>query len=64
MKTYTVYLPSYTHDPLPIGKLTYQLTINSAIFSRDGFDDMKFASVAAALDGIQKIYPSAFIEEE
>ena len=64
MKTYTVYLPSHTHDPLAIGTLTYQPSSNTATFTRQGKSNLTFSSMATAIDGIKAIYPNAFIEEE
>lgn len=64
MKQYTVYLPSHTHDPLEIGRLTYQPTSNTATFKRPDKSDLTYRSMASAMDGIKQIYPSAFIEED
>lgn len=64
MKTYTVYLPAHVYDPIPIGKLTHQATSNTAIFYPDGKPEIRYASVAAALNCIKQIYPTAFLEEE
>lgn len=64
MKRYNVYLPSHTHEPLFVGKLTYQATTNTAIFYGDGKPEIRYGSVAAALNGIKQIYPSAYLEED
>lgn len=63
MQTYTVYLPAHVYEPVPVGKLTYQPTTNTAIFHADGKPEIHYASVAAALNGIKQIYPNAFLEE-
>lgn len=63
LKTYTVYLPAHVYEPLPVGKLTYQATSNTAIFYPNGKPEIRYASVAAALNGIKQIYPDAFLEE-
>lgn len=64
MKKYTVYLPSHTHDPLEIGRLIHQPTSNTVTFKRPDKSDLTYRSMAAAIDGIKQIYPSAFFEEE
>lgn len=63
MQTYTVYLPAHVYEPVLVGKLTHQATSNTAIFYPDGKPEIRYTSVAAALNGIKQIYPNAFLEE-
>lgn len=63
MIRYTVYLPSHTHDPLPIGTIDYRPAANQAVLQLDGKSEEMFYSVAAAMHRVQVRYPSAFLEE-
>lgn len=63
MIRYTVYLPSHTHDPLPIGAIDYRPPANQAVLQLEGKSAETFYSVAAAMHRVQALYPSAFLEE-
>ena len=63
MTRYTIYLPSYTHDDLPIGTIEYRSASNQALLRLDGSQEKTFGSVMAALRSVQQQYPSAFLEE-
>lgn len=63
MTCYTVYLPSYTHDPLPIGSIDYRPASNQAVLRLDGDPDKTFGSVAAAMKSVRNQYPGAFLED-
>lgn len=63
MTRYTVYLPSDTHDALPIGTIHYRAATNQAILQLDGSKEQTFYSVAAAMLRVKQQYPSAFLEE-
>ncbi len=60
---YTIYLPSHTHDPLPIGAIDYRPAANQAVLQLDGSKEETFYSVAAAMSRVQRRYPTAFLEE-
>ena len=60
---YTIYLPSHTHDPLPIGAIDYRPAANQAVLQLDGSKEQTFYSVAAAMLRVKQQYPSAFLEE-
>lgn len=63
MTHYTLYLPSDTHEPLPIGTIHYRAATNQAILQLDGSKEQTFYSVAAAMLRVKQQYPSAFLEE-
>lgn len=63
MMRYTIYLPSHTHDPLPIGTIDYRPAANQAVLQLDGKSEETFYSVAAAMHRVQARYPSAFLED-
>lgn len=63
MTRYIVYLPSHTHEPLPIGTLDHRAAANQAVLQLDGSGKETFYSVAAAMSSVQRRYPSAFLEE-
>nr|DAX46225.1 MAG TPA: hypothetical protein [Caudoviricetes sp.] len=63
MTHYTLYLPSDTHEPLPIGTIDYRAAANQAILQLDGSKEQTFYSVAAAMKSVQNRYPNAFLEE-
>ena len=56
MIRYTVYLPSYTHDALPIGTIEHRPTSNQAVLRLDGSKEKTFYSV-------KQQYPNAFLED-
>nr|DAF43283.1 MAG TPA: hypothetical protein [Myoviridae sp. ctLYR7] len=60
---YTIYLPSHTHDPLPIGAIDYRPAANQAVLQLDGSKEETFYSVAAAMSCVQRRYPTAFLED-
>lgn len=60
---YTIYLPSHTHDPLPIGAIDYRPAANQAVLQLDGSKEETFYSVAAAMKSVQRRYPTAFLED-
>lgn len=60
---YTIYLPSHTHDPLPIGAIDYRPAANQAVLQLDGSKEETFYSVAAAMRRVQRRYPTAFLED-
>ena len=63
MTRYTVYLPSYTHDALPIGTIEHRPASNLAVLRLDGSKDKTFYSVAAAMKSVRNQYPGAFLED-
>lgn len=62
MTRYTVYLPSYTHDALPIGTIEHHPASNQAVLRLDGSKEKMFYSVAAAMHSVKQKYPNAFLE--
>lgn len=63
MIRYTVYLPSYTHDALPIGTIEHHPASNQAVLRLDGSKEKTFYSVAAAMHSVKQQYPNAFLED-
>ena len=63
MTHYILYLPSDTHEPLPIGTIDYRAAANQAILQLDGSKEQTSYSVAAAMKSVQNRYPNAFLEE-
>nr|DAQ93017.1 MAG TPA: hypothetical protein [Caudoviricetes sp.] len=63
MNRYIIYLPSHSHEPLPIGKINHRAAANQTILQLDGGKEQTFYSVAAAMRSVQRQYPSAFLED-
>ena len=62
MTRYTVYLPSYTHDALPIGTIEHHPASNQAVLRLDGSKEKTFYSVSVAMHSVKQQYPNAFLE--
>ena len=62
-KHYTIYVPAFVYDDLPIGTIDYSPTNNEAILQLDGAKPRYFASVAAAIRYVKQDNPHVYIEE-
>nr|DAP34766.1 MAG TPA: hypothetical protein [Caudoviricetes sp.] len=62
-KHYTIYVPAFIYDDIPIGTIDYSPTNNEAILQLDGTKPRYFASVAAAMRSVKQDNPDAYMEE-
>ncbi|WP_311419706.1 hypothetical protein [Kingella denitrificans] len=62
-KHYTLYIPMFVYDDLPIGTLDYDPMRNTAVLQLDGAKPRYFASVAAAIRYVKQDNPHVYIEE-
>lgn len=62
-KHYTIYVPAFVYDDLPIGTIDYNPANNEAILQLDGKKPRYFASVVAAMNCVKQENPGAYLDE-
>lgn len=62
-KHYTVYVPGWIYDDLPVGTIEYDPTRNEAVLRREGKPERYFASVNAALNCARQEHSNAYLDE-
>lgn len=62
-KHYTVYVPGWIYDDLPVGTIEYDPTRNEAVLRREGRPERYFASVPAALNCVRQEHSNAYLDE-